>query len=266
MSGEGAPLHTLSYGDQGSRVLFLHGLFGQGRNWSTIGRALAESHRVTLVDLLHHGRSPWRDRFDYREVAASVAELIEERDPAAVVGHSMGGKVAMVLALTRPELVERLVVADIAPVSTSSVTGFDVYTSAMQELDLSTLASRDDADRKLAARVPDPGVRAFLLQNLRRQGQSWSWQMNLDVLTRDLGVIGGWPDLAGSYGGPVLWLAGERSDYVRPEHDATMRGYFPKVRKVVVKGAGHWLHSDQPAVVTEILRQFLSRSPADRAR
>lgn len=254
------PLHTLSYGDQGSRVLFLHGLFGQGRNWSTIGRALADEHRVALVDLLHHGRSPWRDHFDYVETAAAVADLIEESDPAAVVGHSMGGKVAMALALTRPELVARLVVADIAPVSTSTVTGFDVYTSAMRALDLATLSSREQADQQMAARVPDPGVRAFLLQNLRRDGQGWAWQMNLDVLSRDLGVIGGWPSLEGSYDGPVLWLAGERSDYVREEHDATMRGYFPRVRKVVVKGAGHWLHSDQPTVVTEILRQFLDRA------
>ena len=253
-------LHTLSYGDQGERVLFLHGLFGQGRNWSTIGRALAENHRVTLVDLLHHGRSPWSDHFDYLEVADSVADLIEEADPAAVVGHSMGGKVAMVLALTRPELVERLVVADIAPVSTSAVTGFDVYTSAMQALDLATLKSREDADAQLAVRVPDPGVRAFLLQNLRREGQGWHWQMNLDVLSRDLAVIGGWPDVGGSYGGPVLWLAGERSDYVKDEYDAAMRGFFPRMRKVVVKGAGHWLHSDKPEVVTEALRQFLDRA------
>lgn len=260
MSRVSQPLHTLSYGDQGERVLFLHGLFGQGRNWSTIGRALAEHHRVTLVDLLHHGRSPWGDHFDYLEVAAAVADLVEEADPAAVVGHSMGGKVAMVLALTRPELVERLVVADIAPVSTASVTGFDVYTSAMQELDLTSLRSREDADARLTVRVPDAGVRAFLLQNLRRDGQGWAWQMNLDVLTRDLGVIGGWPAVQGSYDGPVLWLAGERSDYVKEEYDAPMRGYFPKVRKVVVKGAGHWLHSDQPVVVTEILRQFLDRA------
>lgn len=260
MSERSAGLHTLSYGDQGGRVLFLHGLFGQGRNWSTIGRALAGEHRVTLVDLLHHGRSPWRDRFDYLEVAASVADLIEESDPAAVVGHSMGGKVAMLLALTRPELVERLVVADIAPVSTDAVAGFDVYTSALQALDLATLSSREEADQRLAARVPDVGVRAFLLQNLRRDGQGWAWQMNLDVLTRDLAVIGGWPDVQGSYDGPVLWLAGERSDYVKEEYDAVMRGYFPRERKVLVKGAGHWLHSDRPEVVTEILLQFLDRA------
>ena len=254
-------LHTLQWGDSGSRVLFLHGLFGQGRNWATIAKAVSDRHRVTAVDLPHHGRSPWGDRFDYLDVTAQVALLLDPADPATVVGHSMGGKVAMLLALTRPEAVARLVVADMSPVTYASTAGFRHYTTALRALDTSLVQRREDADRLLAPEVPDPSVRAFLLQNLRRDGDAWRWQANLDVLERDLAVLGSWPEdrLAGlaPYHGPVLWLAGERSDYVREEYAEAMRRWFPHHRKVTIKGAGHWLHSEKPEVFVEVLRRFL---------
>ncbi|MEP9385279.1 alpha/beta fold hydrolase [Nocardioides cheoyonin] len=258
-------LHTLTMGESGTRVVFLHGLFGQGRNWTTIGKALADRHRVLLVDLPHHGRSPSSERFDYLDVADHVAELVEaqgsEDDPAAVVGHSMGGKVAMLLALTHPSLVERLVVADMSPVAYPTARDFVTYTSALQSLDLDAVTRREDADRLLEPAVPDPTIRGFLLQNLRRHGDSWRWQLNLDVLARGLAEIGGWPEdrLAGTppYDGPVLWLAGERSGYVKDEYADAMRRWFPHYRKVTIKGAGHWLHSERPDVFTAALRQFL---------
>jgi pimeloyl-ACP methyl ester carboxylesterase len=259
--GPAAGLHTTSWGSSGSRVVFLHGLFGQGRNWATIGKALSDAHRVTAVDLPHHGRSPWTDRFDYLEVAATVA-LIDADDPATVVGHSMGGKVAMLLALTRPELVSRLVVADMSPVAYSSARDFTHYISSLQTLDLSAVQRRGDADRLLEPAVPDPTIRSFLLQNLRRDGDAWRWQANLDVLGRDLAEIGGWPehrlDGVAPYPGPVLWLAGERSGYVREEYEEAMSRWFPRHRRVTIKGAGHWLHSERPEVFTEVLRQFLA--------
>jgi len=254
-------LHAHHWGESGSPVLFMHGLFGQGRNWSTIAQSLADRHRVTSVDLPHHGRSPWAETFDYFDVVAGVAPVLSAEDPAAVVGHSMGGKVAMLLALTRPELVSRLVVADMSPVDYGRVREFRHYTHALRGLDLARVRRRTDADELLAAEVPNPTVRAFLLQNLRRDEDSWSWRANLDVLDRDLEIIGGWPEErlegVGPYEGPVLWLAGEKSDYVQDEFVPAMRRWFPHHRRVTIKNAGHWLHSEQPQVFTEVVRRFL---------
>lgn len=246
-------------GDHGSRVALVHGLFGQGRNWTTIAKALAESHRVLLVDLPEHGRSAWSEQFDFETAAEKLASLSDE--PVTLVGHSLGGKVSMVAALLHPDRVARLVVADIAPVSYDTGREFVGYTSAMKALDLDSLKTRQDADDALAEAVPNVTVRSFLLQNLRRDGDGWRWQVNLDVIERDLAKISGWPEhlLNGvpAYDGPVLWLAGEQSDYVREEYAEAMDRWFPRNRKVTIKNAGHWLHSEQPAIFIEVLRRFL---------
>ena len=260
------PLHTTAIGDTGSWVVFAHGLFGQGRNWTQIGKALADPartdpHRVLLVDLPHHGRSAWEDEFDYVGIADRVAGLLDADDPVTLVGHSLGGKVAMVLALRHPGLVERLCVVDVSPVAYDHLSQFKGYITAMRGLDLGSLSRRDDADAALADAVPDPTVRGFLLQNLRRDGDSWRWQVNLDVLAADLSEIGGWPEdrLAGTppYRGPVLWVAGGRSDYVTPAYAGAMDRWFPTNRLVTIKQAGHWVHSEQPDVFLEVLRRFL---------
>jgi pimeloyl-ACP methyl ester carboxylesterase len=247
-------------------VVFAHGLFGQGRNWTQIGKALADPardvpHRVLLVDLPHHGRSGWGARFDYLTVADQVADLLSADDPVALVGHSLGGKVAMVLALRHPELVERLCVVDVSPVPYDRLSQFEGFVTAMRGLDLGSLTRRDDADAALREAVPDPTVRGFLLQNLRRDGDGWRWQVNLEVLGAALPVIGGWPEdaLAGTppYRGPVLWVAGSRSDYVTPAYAEAMDRWFPTNRLVTVKDAGHWVHSEQQEVFLEVLRRFL---------
>jgi len=265
-------LHTTELGESGSRVVFLHGLFGQGKNWTTIGKALAPEHRVLLVDLPHHGRSPWSDRWDYREVVDRVAEVLSPEDPVTLVGHSLGGKVAMLLALLRPELVERLCVVDMSPVSYGSnpVGGLGRYATALRSMDLAAVDSREDADRLLAEEESSPTVRSFLLQNLRRDpgaASGWRWQPNLEVLERDMAQLGEWPDElvegAPPYDGPVLWIAGGRSEYVTDEYADAMARLFPRVRRVTVKQAGHWVHSEQPEIVVEALRRFLAQAPAD---
>lgn len=245
-------------------MVFLHGLFGQGKNWTGIAKQLAERHRVLLVDLPHHGRSPWPERFDFAEVAAQVVATLPDDEPVTLVGHSLGGKVAMVLALLHPERVARLVVADISPVDYEASREFPGYIEAMRDLDLAQVERRADAERLLEPAVPDPVVRSFLLQNLRRDAAApagWSWQVNLEVLDRDLPVISSWPadELAtvAPYDGPVLWLAGGRSDYVRPAYDAAMDRWFPRNRKVTLKDTGHWLHSERPELFLEVLKRFL---------
>ena len=259
MPPESAALNTTAVGEQGSLVVFCHGLFGQGRNWTGVAKALADEHRSLLVDLPHHGRSAWGERFDYLEVADQVAALLSADDPVTLVGHSLGGKVAMLVALRHPEVVDRLCVVDISPADTSNSSEFEGYVEAMCALDLATLERRSDADEALTEAVPSRMVRDFLLQNLRRDGDSWRWQANLEVLGRDLEAIADWPAdaVAGTtYDGPVLWVSGSESPYVRPEHVDPMTRLFPRTRRVVVTTAGHWVHSQQPETFVEVLRRF----------
>lgn len=265
-------LHTLAVGTDGPRVAFLHGLFGQGRNWTQIAKALAgpggAGARCLLVDLPDHGRSPWSEEFSYEGYAEAVAATLAAAAPGerwVVVGHSLGGKVSMVLTLTHPELVGSLVVVDIAPKDYGDLDRFRGYIDEMQALPLEELTSRSDAEARF--RESDPGVKAFLLQNLRRHGDEWSWQANLSLVHRDAergreSRIAGFPALGGrSWDGPVVWLAGAESEYVREPDVAEMRALFPRTRLVTVKGAAHWVHTDAPQVVVETLRRVLAAGP-----
>ena len=263
------PLHTLSVGTSGPRVAFLHGLFGQGRNWSTIAKALAgpdgDRARCTLVDLPDHGRSPWSHALSFESYAASVADTLRAVDPGpwVVVGHSLGGKTAMVMALRQPDLVSRLVVVDIAPRSYGSLERFGGYIREMQALPLAEITDRADAEARFAE--PNPGVKSFLLQNLRRDGDGWRWQANVELFAADAdrgsdSVFADFPLAAGDvepYAGPVLWVAGGESGYIRPEDAEGMRALFPRVRLLTVKGASHWVHTDAPQVVVEALRRVV---------
>lgn len=264
-------LNTLSVGTAGPRIAFLHGLFGQGRNWNQIAKAVSgpdgADARCLLVDLPDHGRSPWSQEFSLDAYADAVAATLRAEGDGerwAVVGHSLGGKVAMVLALRHPELVERLVVVDIAPKGYGSLERFEGYIREMQALPLAELTSRGDAEARFTE--PDPGVKAFLLQNLRRDGQAWRWQVNLDLVAGDaaLGVdsrIADWPDDLDelpAYEGPVLWVAGGDSRYVRREDGERMRRHFPRTRLFTIKGAGHWVHTDAPEIIVTALRRFVA--------
>jgi pimeloyl-ACP methyl ester carboxylesterase len=273
---EAIRLAARTLGDSGPRVVFVHGLFGQGRNWTTIARRLAEDgHRVTLLDLPNHGHSPWTDRVDYLDMAELVAaELATFGEPVTLVGHSMGGKVAMQLALRHPQLLRALVVVDIAPTDYPESGGrtddpdeeaspFAAFIAAMQQIDLADLGSREEADAALRTAVPSDMVRAFLLQSLVRDGVGpgggWRWRLNLDTLARDLGELRRFPapPPGTTYPGPVLWIAGASSSYVLDRDRARMDELFPATRLVRVKHAGHWVHSEQPEVFLETLRRFL---------
>jgi pimeloyl-ACP methyl ester carboxylesterase len=266
IAGMSNPVHLASrtVGDAGPQVMFLHGVFGQGKNWHTIALRLADrGYRVITVDLPNHGRSPWTTHQDYGEMAELVAELVADLgEPVTLVGHSMGGKVAMTLALRRPELLSALVVVDIAPVDYGGGSAqFEGFIAAMQALDLDALTSRKAADEALTNAVPDATVRGFLLQSLVREGPgTWRWRLNLDVLQRELGGLGGFPQPADSavFDGPVLWIAGADSPYVQAEARPRMTALFPRTRVVRIKGAGHWVHSERPEVFLSALIQFLS--------
>ena len=269
----GAALHTLSVGTSGPRVAFLHGLFGQGRNWSQIAKGLSgpdgSGARCTLVDLPDHGRSPWSREFSFEGYAAAVADTLRGIDADArwvVVGHSLGGKTAMLVALRHPELVAGLVVVDIAPKHYGDLDRFTGYIEEMQRLPLAHLESRADAEARFEE--PNPAVKAFLLQNLRRDGGSWRWQANLGLIAADAArgsasTIADWPVQPGEvapFDGPVLWVAGDDSPYIQPGDIEPMRALFPRMRQLTVKGASHWVHTDAPEVMVEALRRFVART------
>ena len=237
-------------------LLIAHGLFGSGRNWGVIARRLADRRDVIAVDMRNHGTSPREPTQSYPDMAADLAEVIRAHGgPMDVMGHSMGGKAAMQLALTEGALVRRLVVADIAPVAY----GHDQspHITAMRALDLTDLASRSEADRRLSATIADPALRAFFLQSLDLKANPPEWRLNLDVLQAEMPGIVGWPGTTGRFDGPTLFLAGADSRYIKPEYRDTIRALFPAARFAKLIGAGHWLHADKPREFEETVRAFL---------
>ncbi len=243
----------------GPAVAVLHGLFGSGRNWTSIGRSLAAHHRVLLFDLRNHGSSPWTDGMSYEAMAADVQAALAARglDRAALIGHSLGGKVAMALALAAPKAVTRLLVVDIAPVPYPPT--LLAHLRAMQDLDLTQIRRRSEADRLLAGAVPDPAERAFLLQNLVFEERRAHWRINLAAIAAGMPLISGFPAFPGrSYGGPALFVAGGRSPYLRPEHESAIRSRFPAARVVRIAEAGHWVHAEAPAAFLALAAPFLA--------
>jgi esterase len=239
-------------------LLIVHGLFGSARNWGAIAKRLSDSRLVWAVDMRNHAGSPHAPTHGYDDLAGDLARVIA-RMPARpdVLGHSMGGKAAMVLALTRPDLVHRLVVADIAPVSYGHSQRHLI--AAMRGLDMSGVTTRGEADRRLSLTVPDAQVRAFLLQSLDLQADPPRWRLGLDVLDAQMDRITGWPE--GPFAPchvPTLFVAGAQSDYIRPEHRETIRALFPAARQVKIPGAGHWLHAEKPREFEAAVRAFLS--------
>lgn len=255
-------LHQLRYGvaSVAPKLLIVHGLFGSARNWGAIAKRLSDTREVISVDMRNHGESFHDARHGYPEMAADLAAVIAaEGAPMDVLGHSMGGKAAMVLALTRPDLVRRLLVADIAPVAYGHSQSHLI--AAMRALPLEGLASRAEADAALASAVEEASVRAFLLQSLDLKADPPRWRLNLDVLEADMDRITGWPEeMDGRFDGPVLFLSGARSDYVRPEHRAVIKALFPEARFAKLPDTGHWLHAEQPRAFEATARMWFDAS------
>ena len=247
-------LNTLVHGTQTARppLLIAHGLFGSARNWGVIAKRLSEGRQVTAVDMRNHGASPWFDSQTYPEMAADLAEVLT--GPTDVLGHSMGGKAAMVLALTRPDLVRRLVVADIAPVAYSH-TQLDKIDS-MRRVDLDRVTTRAEAADMIG--LDDPALAAFFLQSFDLAGKRW--RLNLDALAANMPGIVGFPEVSGVFNGPVLFLTGARSDYVLPEHRARIRTLFPHARFAKIPDCGHWLHAEKPREFVAAVEVFLEQA------
>lgn len=237
-------------------LLIVHGLFGSARNWGVIAKRMSSDRKVIAVDMRNHGESPWFPTHSYPDLAADLAEVIRAHGGQAdVMGHSMGGKASMVLALSEGALVNRLIVADIAPVAYEHDQSSLI--SAMRQVDLSRVERRSDADAQLEPLVAERGTRAFLIQSLDVKDRKW--RLNFDVLEAEMSKIVGWPeDVKGQFDGPAYFVSGAESHYVRPEYRDRIKGFFPAARFAKIPGAGHWLHADKPREFEAALQAILA--------
>ena len=249
---------------EGRPLVILHGLLGASGNWHTLGRGpFSENRDVYALDQRNHGRSVHADAFGYAEMAGDLKHFLDEHDlaPAALLGHSMGGKTAMHTALAFPELVDRLVVVDVAPKAYPP--HHEPIFEALRGLDLAALDDRKAIDRALSEQIKARPVRQFLLKNLDYDAEAgrYRWQMNLSAIHAAYDEIsGGLSDALGgrTYDGPTLFVRGGRSDYVSDADLDDIRERFPQARMETVDGAGHWVHADQPEALAEVVTSFLS--------
>ncbi len=255
-------LHHTRSGD-GPPVVLLHGLFGSGNNLGALARALADTHSVYCPDLPNHGRSGWLEDASLATMADCVAHwMLHQGLPRSqFVGHSLGGKVAMQLALARPDLVSALVVADIAPVDYPAQ--HDAVFAALEAVAAGQCTLRDAAAALMAPHLQEQQVIQFLLSSLRRDADGvYRWRFNLEGLRRGYGAVRSKPVSSAPYRGPVLFIKGGESDYIREEHRAHILSLFPGAAVKIMPGCGHWLHAQRPGLFNSLVQRFLlARGP-----
>ena len=243
-------------------VLILHGLFGSQKNWNSITKKLAQKHSVITVDLRNHGQSPHTSTMSYPEMATDIIQLLDklDYDQVTLLGHSMGGKVVMTCALEFPDRIKALCVADIAPVGYKHE--FDQIISALQALPLNKIKSRSDADQFLTTTIEQTLLRQFLLQNLIKEGDQFSWRINLEAIQREMPKITGFPENTAnkSFAKNTLFIRGANSDYVAPKYHSMIKKYFPVASITTLPDCGHWLHAEQAGHFYDSLIEFLDEN------
>jgi len=245
--------------DSKTEIIFLiHGLFGSLTNLSTLAKELQEKCHIVLIDLRNHGQSPHSDSMTYPEMVADVFELADhlEVERFSIVGHSMGGKVAMGCALSKPERIKRLLVADIAPVSYPDKHS-EVFT-ALLLLDFKKIKNRLQADERLSRYIESPDIRQFLLKSVRKKGLSFHFVFNLTALAHNYNYIRGWPFIDKAYEGPTLFIKGGTSDYILPEYQKTIMKQFPKAQPKIIANTGHWLHAEKAKTFNRLVTEFFN--------
>jgi esterase len=236
----------------------LHGVFGSSDNWQSLGKVFAEQNKIYLVDLRNHGNSPHSNDFNYILMVDDVIELMKDEglENANILGHSMGGKVAMYLATHHPDHVAKLIVVDIAP---------KYYPPHHQQIfegfhsvDLASLNSRKAADDQMAKVITNIGVRLFILKNLHRDKDgNFSWKLNVSAIERAIEEVGGGIEENVSFDGETLFISGGKSDYIQSDDYSIIKKYFPKAKITAVEGAGHWVHAEKPEALSELVLNFL---------
>lgn len=247
-------IHYPSTKSNKTPLLIVHGLYGSARNWGVISKRLSDEREIFAIDQRNHGDSQWCETQSYFDMAGDLQEFLEHFGSMAVLGHSMGGKAAMVLSILKPSLVEKLVIADIAPVSYFHDN--TQYIRAMKNVQLDKLATRTDAIIQLAESVPKPELRSFFAQSIDLKNKRW--KLNLDVLESEMEKIISFPQLSGKFEKVSLFLSGALSNYLQITHRPTIKKLFPKAKFAKIPNAGHWLHAEKPREFEAAVRTFLS--------
>ncbi|KAA5543976.1 alpha/beta fold hydrolase [Adhaeribacter rhizoryzae] len=243
----------------GSPLVILHGLFGLSDNWQTLAKYLSQQYRVFLVDLRNHGRSPHSTEFNYNLMAEDLHTFMQDQQltEAAIMGHSMGGKVAMEFALTYPHMVTRLIVVDIAP-RAYPVHHQDII-NALNSVNIAGVKTRGEIDQALAQYIPEEEVRLFLSKNLyRTEDNTFAWRMNLASIEANIEEVGKETQSETAFSKPVLFIKGARSGYIKPQYDTEpIQKLFPAAQIKTVENAGHWVHAEAPQEVFNLVTEFL---------
>ncbi|TRX56583.1 alpha/beta fold hydrolase [Thalassomonas sp. M1454] len=259
MSEISKPLLNFAIRGEGSPVLLIHGLFGSLENLNMVARELETSYQVISVDVRNHGSSFHHKSMDYNDLATDIFALLDhlEIEKIAVLGHSMGGKIAMQCALTSPQRIDKLIVADIAPVLYPP--HHNQIIEGLLSIDLSGISNRQDADKQLAKYVSEPGVRQFLLKNLVKGEQGFFWRANINAVNEDYQNIAKGQVSSTPYLGDTLFIKGSNSTYILAEHKPTIAQLFPNSKGRIIQGTGHWLHAEKPAAFNKIVKDFLAK-------
>lgn len=239
-------------------VVLIHGLFGNLDNLGVARKYLNQTYPVLSVDLRNHGQSPWSDEMNYAAMSQDIITLMNDLsiDHAHFIGHSMGGKTAMAVALAAPERVLSLTVADIAPVQYQENRHQAVITALQSVLD-AQIPTRREADQKMAEFISETGVRQFLLKSFIPHSTR-TWQFNVEVIANCYADIMDWPFDTESYSGKTLFIKGSLSDYLLAEHQSAIQKHFPAAKAHIMHGCGHWVHAEKPELFHQILHKFLS--------
>jgi esterase len=259
---------------QGQPLLILHGLYGSSDNWYSIGKELSLQFDVILVDLRNHGRSPHSDVHTYSSMQADILDMYETLgiSKAIIMGHSMGGKTAMLFSLLHPEKVDKLIIVDIGPKPYTSLQNYQSnaleHLNIMQaflSVDISNMTKREEIDAEFAKYIPNSGTRQFLLKNASRTAEGFRWILNVEVLSKSL------PNIlesikvknlidASERSFPTLFIKGEKSDYILDTDLHGMKQLFPKAELVTIFDAGHWVHAEQPQLFLKTINYFLDQN------
>lgn len=245
-------------GGEGVPIVILHGLFGSSDNWLSIAKALSESHKVYAVDQRNHGQSPHDEIFNYEIMADDLKDFLEQHQikKPIILGHSMGGKVAMQFAVDNPDMLEQLIIVDIAP--KSYPVHHDEILEGLESLNLSEIKSRGEADQLLTEYVPEIGTRQFLLKNIGRNSEGLFWKINLAVIRGNIGIIG--HSLAENtiFDKPTMFINGRNSNYIKESDGSLIYQHFPNAKLNTINNSGHWVHAEQPTEFLRLVKEFIS--------
>jgi len=245
---------------QGQPVVMLHGIFGSSDNWLTHSRMLSENYKTFALDLRNHGQSPHDALFDYPAMVEDVVQFIDGHalTNPVVIGHSMGGKVAMNLAVAHPDKLEKLIVVDIAP-KPYDMSDY-IFLKGLNAIPITEVTTRQEADEALAAYVEEADVRQFLLKNLQRKSEGgFKWKLNLPAISANILNIGLPLQFEGKFEKPTLFVRGSRSNYIKDHDMESIQEIFPKAQFETLD-AGHWVPAEQPKEFVEVVRRFIESS------